>query len=108
MNELRRKMKCIDGHCYSVSCKGFLRVIKEAGVSVIQAIRTLVWSNIVEKVHKCVASSSPTLAFIAVFIILFCLALQASMVLSSAGLIILHTLQSVPVVSWKPTCLTAR
>ena len=48
-------MKCIDGHCYSVSCKGFLRVIKEAGVSVIQAIRTLVWSNIVEKVHKYVA-----------------------------------------------------
>jgi len=70
MNELRWKMKCIDGHWHSVSCKEFLREIKEAGKSVIQAIGTQALSNIVETDHKYVASSSPAIAFFAVFIIL--------------------------------------
>ena len=70
MNELRWKMKCIDGHWHSVSCKGFLREIKKEGKIVIQAFGTLAWSNIVVTYHKYVASSSPTIAFFAVFLIL--------------------------------------
>ena len=64
MNELRWKMKYIDGHWHSVSCKGFLREIKEEGKNVIQAIRTLALSNIVETYHN---MSFPTIAFFAVF-----------------------------------------
>ena len=70
MNELRWKMICIDGHWHSVSCKEFLKAIKEVGICEIQATGTLARSNIVETYHQYVALSSPAIAFLAVFLIL--------------------------------------